>query len=98
MKQLKEGNIVSYSDLRWNTGNLYNILGFEHTHNSDPNYWYFKGSKLESRVAYQKHKLKDKLDNFNPDLTEYENMKLHGYNRIFDCGNAVFSYSIPGEK
>jgi hypothetical protein len=45
-----------------------------------------------SRVQFQKHKLKDKLDKFDPSLTEWENMQLNDYNRIWDCGNYVFSW------
>ena len=57
-----------------------------------PNYWYFKGNvlQLESRVKYQKHKLKSLLEFFDESKTEVENMKANGYNRIFDCGNLVY--------
>ena len=41
---------------------------------------------------FQKHKLKDKLENFDSDLTEVENMINNGYNRIYDCGNLKFVY------
>jgi hypothetical protein len=85
-------SIVSYSDLRWNTGDLYLKLGFEYSHSSKPNYWYFKGLKLESRVKYQKHKLVNILEEFDPNLTEYQNMLNNGYKRIYDCGNEVFEY------
>ena len=39
-----------------------------------------------------KHKLKDKLTNFDPNLTEFENMENNGYFRIYDCGNKVYTY------
>ena len=41
-------------------------------------------------MKYQKHKLKDKLQIFDPNLTEWQNMQLNGYDRIWDCGNFVF--------
>jgi rubrerythrin len=85
--------IVSYSDKRWNTGGLYTKLGFKHSHSSSPNYFYsLDGLLLESRIEYQKHKLIDKLETFDPALSEIENMKLNGYKRIFDCGNDVFMW------
>jgi len=96
LKTYNPESIVSYSDKRWNSGNLYNILKFEHSHDSKPNYWYFKGKKLESRISYQKHKLKDKLSIFDKDKTEYENMLLNGYDRIFDCGNRVYIWKKAG--
>jgi len=83
-------SIVSYSDIRWNTGDLYNKLGFEYSHSSTPNYWYFKGLKVESRVKYQKHKLEKLLKSFDSSKTEQENMLDNGFKRIFDCGNRVY--------
>jgi hypothetical protein len=36
-------------------------------------------------MQFQKHKLKEKLKIYNENLTEWENMQLNGYNRIWDC-------------
>ena len=70
---------------------MYSKLGFTFSHFSEPNYFYFKNNlTLESRQKYQKHKLPKLLENFDPSLTEVENMKNNGYNRIFDCGNSVW--------
>lgn len=44
----------------------------------------------ESRNKYQKHKLKNLLENFDPKLSEIENMVNNGFDRIWDCGNKVF--------
>ena len=92
-------NIISYSDRRlFESGNLYSTLGFSFAYNSQINYWYFKNRysdyyhKLEHRSNYMKHKLKDKLTNFDPNLTEFENMENNGYFRIYDCGNKVYTY------
>jgi hypothetical protein len=30
---------------------------------------------------------------FNPNLTEWENMKNNGYDRIWDCGNFKYEWS-----
>jgi hypothetical protein len=86
-------SIISYSDRRWNTGELYTSLGFEFSHNSAPNYKYFKTGRVYdqfSRQSFQKHKLVDKLVTFDSALSEWENMKNNGYDRIWDCGNSVF--------
>lgn len=84
-------SVVSYSDLRWNTGNLYRQLGFEFTHSSGPNYWYTKDYlKLESRIKFQKHKLENLLEKFNPEITEWDNMMANGYDRVWDCGNNAY--------
>jgi hypothetical protein len=90
-KQNHLGNIISYADLRFSTGNLYKTLGFELLHQSDPNYYYLNKYKNRiHRLQFQKHKLKDKLKIFDPNLTEWQNMQLNGYDRIWDCGNLVF--------
>lgn len=89
-------SVISYSNKRYSEGNLYKQLGFEHLHDSSPNYFYFKiGSPYElfSRQRFQKHKLKDVLDTFDPNKTEWENMKDNEYNRIWDCGNGVWGWN-----
>lgn len=88
----KPSKLITYSDKRYSTSNnFYQQLGFTFSHESKPNYWYFKDSNvLLSRVNFQKHKLKNKLESFNKTLSEWKNMKNNGYNRIWDCGNYVF--------
>jgi hypothetical protein len=90
-------SIITYADRRYSEGNLYLKNGFKLLHISKPNYYYTKDHKqLESRNKYQKHKLKDILQKFNPTLTEWDNMQLNDYDRIWDCGNYVFSFeNIP---
>jgi very-short-patch-repair endonuclease len=90
-KNNKPKNIVAYADKRWSNGNLYFKLGFNKLSDSSPNYFYFKNNnKLESRIKFQKHKLRDKLQVFDESLSEAENMFNNGYRRIWDCGNFVF--------
>jgi hypothetical protein len=85
--------IVTYADKRWSTGDVYYKMGFTHTHDSKPNYWYFSKNnqyKLFHRFNFRKSELHKKLETFDPKLTEWENMKNNGWNRIWDCGNMVF--------
>lgn len=92
-KQYKPKYIISYADRRWSIGNLYYKLGFKFSHNSCPNYWYFKTSnikKIKHRFNFRKNILSKKLEKFDKNLTEWENMKNNGWNRIWDCGNMVF--------
>jgi very-short-patch-repair endonuclease len=85
--------IVSYSDRRYSEGNMYNKLGFEFSHFSKPNYFYFKNTlTLESRQKYMKHKLKGVIETFDETLTEWENMKVNKFDRIWDCGNGVWVF------
>lgn len=84
-------SIVTFADRRFFTGNSYTSIGFEFDSHTLPNYYYFiTPSKLESRINYQKHKLKNILPTFNENLSEWENMKNNRYDRIWDCGNSKF--------
>ena len=87
-----KGKIISYASLNYSSGEVYTKTGFNLSHISPPNYWYIDKtfSKRESSLKYQKHKLPNLLETFNPDLTEWENMKINGFDRIWDCGNLVF--------
>lgn len=91
---LNEDNdsIITYSDARYGTGKGYLHCGFKYIGMIDPGYYYIKNYNKESRLKYQKHKLKNLLELYNPDLTEWENMKLNGFDRIWDCGNYVFEW------
>ena len=85
-------------------------MNFKHTHNSPPNYFYFKqneiqitnlkknSSILESRNKYQKHKLKTILKNYDETLSETSNMFNNDYRKIFDCGNMIFIKKYEGYK
>ena len=57
-----------------------------------PNYKYLKDTEVLSRYQCQKHKLAELLgpDNFNPEISETENMLSNGYVKMYDCGNLVY--------
>jgi hypothetical protein len=78
--------IISYADSRWSDGDVYKNLGFIFENSSPPSYWYTTDYKLrEHRSNFMKHKIIEKFKGF-PELSEWENMKLLGYDRIWDCG------------
>ena len=81
---------MSYANRRWSDGNLYLKLGFKNIGETSPNYQYYTNSGLESRMKYQKHRLKEILTYFDENKTEYQNMLDNGYDRIWDCGNFKF--------
>lgn len=88
--------ITSFADRRWSDGNLYRILGFEFVYNTPLNYWYFKNPsiKLISRRSFQKHTLSKKLDKFDVNLSESQNMFNNGYDRIWDCGSSKWALKL----
>lgn len=93
IKKQKPQSVISYSDKASTSGNMYEKLGFRYMHSSAPSYKYTKDYiNFESRIAYQKHKLREKLEVFDARLTEWENMQANGYDRIWDCGNDVWGF------
>lgn len=74
-------NVISYADLRWGDGKVYEKLGFKLEKITVPGYWYILGDKRIHRYSLKKNK----FDNKN--LTEVENRTKQGYSRIWDCGH-----------
>jgi DNA-directed RNA polymerase subunit RPC12/RpoP len=91
-EKYKPKSIISYIDIRYFNGKSYEKNEFKFLHLSVPVYYYFKRNKPElyNRIIFQKHKLKDKLDNFDPNKTEHKNMLENNYLRIYDAGNLVY--------
>jgi len=85
--------ITSYADRRWSIGNLYEKIGFKKISDTPPNYWYFgRGNsyKRHHRFGFAKHTLAKKLKFFDSGLSEWENMKTNGWDRIWDCGSIKY--------
>lgn len=90
--QYHPNSLLSYADYRWSNGKMYESLSFKLDHISEPNYWYIKNTICGrfSRVKFQKFKLKKMFNNFDDSLSEVENMRNNGFDRVFDCGNLVY--------
>lgn len=90
-RNIYPGSIVSYSDKRWSSGELYKTLGFELSHTSAPNYKYYKGQEVLSRYQCQKHMLKSLLpEYYKEELSEKSIMENAGYYAVYDAGNDVW--------
>jgi hypothetical protein len=87
-------SIVTYADARFFDGGSYLALGFVYSHHSKPNYWYLSKNRttLESRMKFQKHKLKNILEEYDENKTEKQNMLNNGYRIINDAGNLVYMW------
>ena len=65
-----------------------------YSHSSAPAYAYTTDYQtLENRIKFQKHKLEKQLEKYDSNLSEWDNMQLNGYDRIWDCGTDVWLYS-----
>lgn len=97
VKNYNPTSIICYIERRLGIPSKgYEYCGFEHLGYSELGYWYvdLKNSlKRESRLKYQKHKLKNILENFNPNLSGDENMRINGFRKIWDCGQLIYLWT-----
>ncbi len=95
IKTYKPHKIISYADKRWSNENaFYGNIGFKKISDGTPNYWYINSDYTHRyyRFNFRKQILHKILPNFDPSLTEWENMQLNGYDRIWDCGNLKYEW------
>jgi len=100
IKAINPNSVLSFCDLRFGKGRVYKNANFKLCGITPPNYWYYfkntsKIAIFESRIKYQKHKLKH-FSNYSDDKTEYDIMKENGYLQIFDCGSYKYVYAKGG--
>jgi hypothetical protein len=91
LEEQKPNTVLSYCDLSWGTGQLYENLGFKYDGDTKPNYFYVINGKKENRINYQKHKLVKQ--GYDSNLTESQIMNNLGYYRIYNCGNSKYLYT-----
>jgi hypothetical protein len=90
IRNFNPNEIISYSDLRWNTGKLYEKLNMTFVGETVPGYWYVKGTKRFHRFKLRK----TKNDPIN--TSEWDLRKSQGWNRIWDCGNNKYIWKKEG--
>jgi hypothetical protein len=82
----KPKEIVSFSDKRYFSGELYQKLNFQFIKETKPNYYYISDYlKRENRFKYRKDILVK--EGFDETKTEWEIMSERGFDRLWDCGN-----------
>lgn len=90
IKEISPKKLISYADRRWSNGNLYSSIGFQHIHNSRPNYFYVIGHNRKNRFSFRKDLLIKQ--GFDPNKSEHQIMLDRGIYRIYDCGTMLFEY------
>ena len=79
--------IVSFADLRWSDGNLYETTGFTLEATIPPDYYYTKGAELIHKFNFRHSRLPKILgESYDPTMSETENTKRSNWYQIFDCG------------
>ena len=91
----KPKTIVAYADLLHGYGAAYEKAGFEFVDITKPNYFYFRQpNEIVTHFQTQKQNLNDLLDNFDPSLSEEENMLRNGYFKIWDAGGVKWLLTL----
>lgn len=89
-KDHKGIKLVTFCDMRWGSGNVYEKLGFIFIKHTPINYYYI-GSDTKwlrkHRFNYTKQRLMDIYKETNFDLTEEQVAIKNGLYRIYDCGH-----------
>lgn len=85
IKKYTPEEIHTYSDNMISDGNLYQKLGFEYQHTSNPGYWYVLNGIRKHRFNFRKHKLVK--NGFDSNKTEEEIMSEQGHFRVYNSGN-----------
>lgn len=85
-REYNNPKIITFADLRWSEGDLYENTGFILDKTLEPDYYWCKGNKRHHKFSWRHVGMKRKLEYYDPDLTEIENMHNHGFYRIWDCG------------
>ena len=75
-------SIISYSDISFFNGGMYEKLGFSLRHITKPNYWWVVDGIRKHRFNFTKKK----ISRNNENLTESEIMCSHGHKKLWGCG------------
>ena len=79
--------IISFADLRWSDGDVYDKAQFTLSKVLSPDYRYVLGNKTFHKFAFRRKQLPRILgESFDSQLTEVQNMNNAGYYRIWNCG------------
>lgn len=88
LKQHNPQEVVSFSMNHLFNGTMYQKLGFslDKVLPIDYTYVYANPDKRLHKSGFQKSRLAERFEKYDPSLTEEENCANHGFFRIYDCG------------
>ena len=84
--------VISYADIRWSMGNLYEKLNFTFVHNSEPGYFYLINGERKNRFGCRKDILISKYG-CPTNETEHNFCLKNRWYRIYDCGTMLFEWN-----
>lgn len=93
VSQYSPSSVLGYSNKRFLDDNFHLTLGFKFDKMMPPDYQYISPDYkcLYNKMFFKGDRnLKEKLLIFNHESSEWENMKLNGYDRLYDNGKLVW--------
>lgn len=100
--KLIPGTYVSFANRRWSSTikNVYESTGHQRLGISNPAFYVvdFSSGVLHNRLKFQKHKLGELLEGYDPTLTANQNIFNHDLGLIYDCGNIIYRSLDTGRK
>lgn len=92
LRDVQPSAVISYCDLRYGDGRLYQAAGFTLAGVTEPDYWWVPDGRVQRipRYATQKHKLVTHpvlSAYYSPEKSEVEICEAAGWSKIFGVGN-----------
>lgn len=85
-KSFNYPTIITFADLRWSEGNLYESTGFTNEATIPPDYYWCKGNKLWHKFNWRHNRMKQNLPRYDNALSETGNMHAHHFFKLYDSG------------
>jgi DNA-directed RNA polymerase subunit RPC12/RpoP len=89
--------LITFCDIRWGNGDVYENIGFLYDYTTRPNYYYIGQHTnwiRKHRFLFAKHVLMKKFNETDKELTEEQIAEKNGLYRIYDCGHKKYSMII----
>lgn len=86
--------IITFADLRYSDGGLYESNGFEKIDTIRPDYKYTKKGQTYHKSMFTKARIQKRFGLDMTKMTEAEAMKSLGFERIYDCGKIKYRLVI----
>lgn len=83
-------SLITFADLRYSCGDLYEHNEFEMVSQLRPDYYWVKNLERFHKFNFRHNTGLKKLEKYDPSLSETENMHNHGFYKIFDAGKLKF--------
>jgi hypothetical protein len=94
-RKVSPTRVITFADMEWSIGNLYEKLGFTKVNVTGPNYKYVVGGRRVNKQRFTKEKLV--REGYDPQFTEREITLSLGLSRVWDCGQIKYQKIYNGE-